>query len=172
MGVVFSGPVLSCGSSSAVSSLNRSVGPVVAYPGLLSGDSFLCLMAWMQSGSSLADSCSGEKNWGVVMVSASFCCTFLVKDLKAVLASGAWSCWILLRLGLKSCKTMKRAGSAVLVCNSYSGWWAQLSWGRDFGFYLRKHLNSRSLIRTESLANGPGPPLFCFVQEQMSQMQR
>lgn len=43
--IVFSGPVLSSGSSSAVSSLKRSVTPVVALPGLLSGDSFLCLMA-------------------------------------------------------------------------------------------------------------------------------
>lgn len=119
--------VLSSGSSSAVSSLKRSVTPLVALPGLLSGDSFLCLMAWRQSKSSLADSCSSEKNWGVAMISASFCCIFLVKDLKAVLASRAWRCWILLCLGLKSCKTMKRVVSAVLVCHSYGGWWAQFS---------------------------------------------
>lgn len=109
------------GSSPAVSSLERSVPPVAASPGLLSGDSFPCLIGWMQSGSSLADSCSSEKNWEVVMVPVCYHCTVLVKDLKAVVASGEQSCWILLCMGLKCCNTMK--GSAVMACNLYCLWW-------------------------------------------------
>lgn len=89
VGIIFAGPMLPSSRSSAVSCLDRSVSPVAAFPGLLCGDSFQCLMGWTQSGSSLADSCSSEKNWGVVLISACFCYTVLVKDLKAVVASGA-----------------------------------------------------------------------------------
>lgn len=159
------------GSSSAVSSLKRSVTPVVASPGLLSSDSFLCLMAWRQSKSSLADSCSSEKNWGVVIISASFCCTFLVKDLKAVLASGhgavePYSAWVwtvkqwkwLFQLFLSATATVADGLNLARAETMGSIWGSK---------------NSKSFYKDWKAGEWARPStILCLVQEQISQVQR